>query len=418
MSTQTLGSPVLNGSALRSVNFFNGRLLTGDDLAAEQSALHKRLEHLGQLTGAGVGYGLEVQETLGTSTPQNPVVTVAGGLAVSPSGTALWLPSPVDLSLAGTGATSDTEPGALFAPCQPFAPGTYTAGAGVYLLWIGPASQSDGLAQVNGLGNQIAPCNVDDYIDTVEFGLIRIALTLDQLHDTDHLRNLVARLCFAPDALAAFVSDPFGPPPTTYGLIDTLRSQVLTNDQVPLAIFGWDIDHGIEFVDLWSVRRRVIRRAAEDDFAAFAGDRRRAEGEAMFLQFQDAIGDLRSGPNPQTLSATSAFTFLPAAGLLPLRGTGFAQGFDLAAFFSGLTTRGPVYVNGAEVDAIIQRSFAYAPIGLTGGEVTWLYLVRENSSAGPSVGQGYALFASGHIPYAANARFDLSEWDFSNYGLV
>jgi len=173
LSTQTLGSPVLNGSALRSVNFFNGRLLTGDDLAAEQSALHKRLEHLGQLTGAGVGYGLEVQETPGTSTPQNPVVTVAGGLAVSPSGTALWLPSPVDLSLAGTEATSDTEPGALFAPCQPFAPGTYTAGAGVYLLWIGPASQSDGLAQVNGLGNQIAPCNVDDYIDTVEFGLIR-----------------------------------------------------------------------------------------------------------------------------------------------------------------------------------------------------------------------------------------------------
>jgi hypothetical protein len=419
VSTQTLGNPVLSGSALRWINFFNGRLLTGDDLRGEQSTLRARLQQHGLLTGTGVAYGLEVQETAGTSTPQNPVVTVAGGLAGSPSGLALWLPSSVDLSLAGTEATSGTEPGALFAPCQPFAPGTYTAGAGVYLLWIGPASQSDGLAQVNGLGNQVAPCNVDDNIDTVQFGLIRLALALDQLDDRRHLRSLVAFLCFAPDALASFVTNPFGPPLSTYGLIDTLRAQqVLTDDQVPLAIFGWDIDDGIQFVDEWSVRRRVTRRAAEGDFTAFAGDRRRAEGEAMFLQFQGAIADLRSGPGPQTLAATSAFTFLPAAGLLPLVGQGLAQGFDLAAFFSGLTTRGPVYVNGAEVDALIQRSFTYAPIGLTGGEVTWLYLVRENSAAGPSGDQGYALFASGHIPYAANAHFDLSVWDYSNYGLV
>jgi hypothetical protein len=419
VSTQALLSPVLSGSALRSVNFFNGRLLTGDDLAGEQSARQARLQQLGKVTGAGVAYGLEVKETPGTSTPQNPVVTVAGGLALSPSGMALWLPSSVDLSLVGADDTPGSEPGALFAPCQPFAPGTYTAGAGVYLLWIAPTSQRDGLAPVNGLGNQVAPCNIDDYIDTVQFGAIRITLSLDQLNDKKHLRSLVASLCFAPDALASFVTNPFGPPLTTYGLIDTLRTtQFLTDDQVPLAIFGWDIDDGIQFVDLWSVRRRATRRAAEDDFAAFAGDRRRAEGEATFLQFQGAIADLRSGPNPQTLSATSAFTFLPAAGLLPLRSSGFAQGFDPAVFFGGLTTRGPVYVNGAEVDAIIQRSFSYAPVGLTGGEVIWLYLVRENSSAGPSGSQGYVLFASGHTPYAANARFDLSAWDYSNYGHV
>jgi hypothetical protein len=418
VSTQAVGDPVLSGSALRSVNFFNGRLLTGDDLRGEQSALHARLQQLGRLTGAGVAYGLEVRETAGTSTPKNPVVTVAGGLALSLSGLALWLPSSVDLSLAGGAASSDTEPGALFAPCQPFAPGTYTAGAGVYVLWIGPASQGDGLAPVNGLGNQVAPCNVDEYVDTVQFGLIRIALTPDQLNDTGHLRSLAAHLCFAPQVLAAFTADPFGSPPDTYGLIDELRAQILTDDQVPLAIFGWDIDQGIQFVDLWSVRRRVTRRPAEGDFAAFAGDRRRAEGEAMFLQFQDAIADLRSRPTPQTLTASSAFTFLPAAGLLPLRGAGFSKGFDLSVFFTDLTTRGPVYVNGAEVDAIIQRSFTYAPIQLAGGEVSWLYLVRENSAAAPSGGQAYAMFASGHIPYAANAHFNLSAWDYSNYGVV
>ncbi len=64
-------------------------------------------------------------------------------------------------------------------------------------------------------------------------------------------------------------------------------------------MIGWTADAGIEFVDLWSVRRRVTRPAAEDQFAPFAGDRRRAEGEAMFLQFQAAISDLRNQPQPR-----------------------------------------------------------------------------------------------------------------------
>jgi len=419
VSTQALGSPVVSGSALRSVNFFNGRLLTGDDLAGEQSALQARLQQLGQLTGAGVAYGLEVRETLGTSTPQNPVVTVASGLALSPSGVALWLPSSVDLSLAGTGATSDSEPGALFAPCQPYAPGTYTAGAGVYLLWIGPASQSNGLAPVNGLGNQVAPCNVDDYIDTVQFGLIRIALTLDQLNDTKHLRNLVAYLCFAPDALASFVNNPFGPPLTTYGLIDTLRSQKsLTDDQLPLAIFGWDIDNGIRFVDLWSVRRRVIRRAAEDGFAAFAGDRRRAEGEAMFLQFQGAVADLRSGPSPQTIAATSCFDFLPPAGLVPIAAD--LPGFFTTTFFAGLKTRGPFFVEGPRVAPLLRASFDYPPIDPSTQELIWLYEVRDNrdpSVSGPGADRPYVLFTHGLLPYAANAQYDLSHYDYASYAL-
>ncbi|HUA43620.1 MAG TPA: hypothetical protein VMA77_00220 [Solirubrobacteraceae bacterium] len=424
MATQSLGTPVLSSSALRSVNFFNGRLLTGDDLAGEQSAQESRLRQLGQLTGAGVAYGLEVQETAGTSTTQNPVVTVNAGLALSLSGLSLWLPASVDLSLAGSGATTGTEPGGLFAPCQPYTAGTYTAGAGVYLLWMGPASQGDGLAPVNGLGNQVAPCNVDDYIDTVTFGLIRIALTADQLSKTDQLsntqlvRNLVAYACFAPDVLASLVSNPFGAAPSSYGLIDNLRSQLLTADQVPLAIIGWDDDNGIEFVDLWSVRRRVTPRAGEGAFGPVVSQRRRAEGEAMFLQFQAQVQDYQASQSTQPLVATTQFAYLPPAGLLPA-GTSTASGTGpYSTFFSDLTVRGAVFIEGARVLPFLRASLAYPPIDTSSPELVWLYTVRENaqpSSAGTAT--QYVIFARGDLPYPANAHFDVAHWDYANYAL-
>lgn len=418
MATQALGSPVLSGSALRSVNFFNGRLLTGDDLAGEQSAQGARLAQLGQLTGAGIAFGLEVQQTAGSSTPQNPIVTVAAGLALSQSGLALSLPSPVDVALAGGAPTANSEPGGLFAPCQPYAPGTYTAGAGVYLLWIGPDSQGDGLAPVNGLGNQTAPCNVDDYIDTVQFGLIRLALTPAQLADTQHLRNLVAYLCFAPQVLAAFTSDPFGAPPTTYGLIDALRAQILTADQVPLAIIGWSIDAGIQFVDLWSVRRRITPRAGEGTFGPFVNERRRAQGEAMFLQFQAQIQDLLASPSSTALVASAAFGFLPPAGLLHAGATPAPATGWYSTFFSGMTVGAAAFIEAARVLPFLRASLTYPPIDTSSAELVWLYLVRENAQAAStgSVSQ-YVIFARGDLPYVGDPHFDVAHWDYANYSL-
>jgi hypothetical protein len=414
VSTQSLQSPVLSASALRSINFFNGRLLTGDDLSEEQSAQGARLQQLGQLTGQGIAFGLEVQETAGTSTAQNPIVTVNAGLALSPSGLILSLPASVDVALATSTPSADSEPGGLFAPCQPFAPGTYTAGAGVYLLWIGPASQGEGLAAVNGLGNQTAPCNVDDYITTVQFGLIRINLSPDQLNDTQHLRNLVAYMCFAPDVLAAFTADPFGTSPTNTGLIHQLRGQLLTADQVPLAIFGWDDDDGIEFVDLWSVRRRLVPRAGEGPFGAFVSARRRAEGEAMFLQFQAQLQDFLTAQSGQPLVATDHFAYLPPAGLL----TAGSASASYSSFFSGLTLRGAVFIEGARVLPFLQASLTYPPIDTSSPELVWLYTVRENAeptSTGPAT--QYVIFARGDLPYPANPHFDVAHWDYANYAL-
>jgi hypothetical protein len=420
VSAETLDSPIVSAAALRSVNFFNGRLLTGEDLRREQANEESRLARLARAAGEGVAYGLEVQETLGTSTKGQPVVTVAAGLALSRSGLALDLPAAVDVSLARGAPTDTSEPGGLFADCQPFAPGTYTAGAGVYLLAIGPAHQGEGRAPVSGLGNDEAPCNVAVSVATVKFHLIRLALLPADLTDKRHLRNRIAYRCFAPEALAAFTRDPFGPAPTTYGLIDTLRTQTLSDDEVPLAIIAWSIDDGIQFVDLWAVRRRLTHRPAEGELATVAGDRRRAEAEAMFLQFQAQIDDLRIAEGPQTVIGSDHFDLLPPAGLLPI-GVMPDLAFDFAEFFVGVPIRDPAVLESARVFELLDDARSYPPIDLASGELVWLYLVRENlqrPSAGGARPHLYVLFTNGQIPYRADARFELSYWNFANYAEV
>jgi hypothetical protein len=418
VAAQSLDSPVLGGALLRSVNFFNGRLLTGDDLRSEQTAQQNRLQRLGRLAAEGVAYGLEVQEDASTSTPSKPTVTVAAGLALSRSGQALELPATVVLALARSAPAATSEPGALFADCQPFAPGTYTAGAGVYLLVIGPAREGEGLAPVSGLGIEPARCNVARSVETVRFRLIRLALSPAELADDAHLRNVVAYRCFAPDATAAFVRDPFGPPPVTYGLIDELRAQVLSDDEVPLAVIGWTAQRGIRFVDLWSVRRRIARRPAEGELTVFAGDRRRAEAEAMLLQFQDHLADLKFLPAATTMGATDAFGRLPPAGLVPLRRSASEPGFDLVAFFAGIPRRAdPVFLEGSRLEHVLLDALALPPVDPRSGDPLRLHVLRENALTRPgrALPHPFVLFTSAHASYAADARFDLAYWDFANF---
>lgn len=416
---QTLDQPFVSGASLRSVNFFNGRLLTGDDLRAEQATQAARLARLGKAVGDGIAYGFEVEETLGSSTNAEPIVTIARGLAVARSGVALHLTTDVDVSLVRRDPPDGAEPGGLFADCQPFAPGTYTAGAGVYVLTVAPAQRGEGRAPVSGLGNDVAPCNIALSAEALTFRLIRLALPPSELDEKELLRNRIAYACFGTTSLAGFVADPFGVPPTTYGLVDTLRTQILMDDEVPLAVIGWSIDDGIQFVDLWSVRRRLTRRGAEGDWSALVSDRQHAEREAMFLQFQAQLADLADTlVAPDVFDAGSAFELLPPVGLVPLISSARSRLFDVTSFFSGMTYRGPVYINGARVEPVVAMARAFPPIATASDEASWLYYVRENADGSTAAIRPYVIFASGHSPYAADARFDVAYWDFANYAQV
>ncbi len=140
----------------------------------------------------------------------------------------------------------------------------------------------------------------------------------------------------------------------------------------------------------------------------------------MFLQFQAQIADLANEANPELTVATAEFERLPPVGIVPIAG-GTRAGFDVPTFFAGLTTRGPEFIEGARLEALLRDAFAYAPISLTRGQAIWLYEVHENRDPktwATTVGGPYVVFASGFVPYRANAQFDLSHWDFADYALV
>jgi hypothetical protein len=413
----SLQQPILDGG-IRSINFFNGRLLSARDLTREQSANREADRRLGQAIGEGIVHGLEVSKST-SSTQESPVVTIEAGLAINRIGQTLMLTGKTDLALVrrATPGTGNTQP---FGECAPLQSGTYVAGAGVYLLTIAPAQGTEGRAVTHSLESSAA-CNTDTTVTAVQFRLIQLdqQITATEILDQNHLRNLIAYKCFGVDATSKFPADPFATKLDQYGLLDSLRPTWLTECEVPLAILYWTLVDGLKFVDLWSVRRRLGRRLVDKAWSFLTSERTTREGEAMYLQFQSQLKDLiSSGVTLSQVKARDHFRYLPAAGLLPIGG---ATGFNYTTFFNQITIRQPIFIEGAQLRPLFQEAFEYPAIDTGSGLVVWLYIVRENAqvslAAGANVGTGqsYMVFASGHTPYRGEARYDVHHWNFGNF---
>ena len=413
-----LQQPIVDGG-IRSVNFFNGRMLTARDLTREQSANREVDRRLGQAVGEGIAYGFEVSKSL-ASTNQAPVVSIEPGLAVNRQGQTLFLQDKTDVALVRKASVSTSD--MIFGECLPLQAGTYVAGAGVYLLTVAPAQTREGRAVTSALNTGGALCNTDALVSAVQFRLIQIdpPITAAELQDQDHLRSLIAARCFGVADVKSFVKDPLGPVATEYGLLDSLRPGRLTDCDVPLGILYWTLADGIKFLDMWSVRRRIIDPPTSDPWRLITGERRPAEAEAMLLQFQDQLDDLRlSGLATHTLKATDHFTYLPPAGLFLLSSARSPTGFTYQKFFQEVTYHEPVFVEGAKVEPLFRSALACKPVDLTSGEMVWLYQVRENTQSidqgGPSPPSPYMIFTSGYVPFIGDAQYDLSRWNYSNY---
>ncbi len=416
MTPAELLKPILSGG-IRSVNFFNGRLLSGEDMSREQEANRETHKMLGRAIGEGIAYGFEVSRAAGSGT--TAIVTVQPGLAINRNGEALRLSSPINLSLVRPQNGSGTAVDAGFSSCTPFQSGVYVSGSGVYLLTVSPARATEGRAAVSGLQNSSGDCNTKYLVDGVQFRLIQLDLTAGELNDQNHLRNLVAYKCFGVQEPGLFPGDPFGPAIESYGLLDKLRPNGLTDCEVPLAVLHWTAAGGITFVDLWSVRRRITSPSADGDWPLLTSDRRVRETEAMFLQFQSQVEDmLESGAGLSQISARNRFGFLPPVGLLPVGASGSKSTFDYGAFFNQMTFRNPIFIEGAQLRPLFQEALNYPPIDTSSEVVVWLYLVRENAqaalaSAKPT--QAYLVFASGHTFYRGEAHYDVHHWNFGNF---
>jgi hypothetical protein len=316
MSTELDLEEAILDSELRYVNFFNGRLLTGGDLSAEQAANRACSRHLGLAVGAGVANGLEVSISPG-SLPTAALVDVAAGLALNLDGQTLRLESKQTVALIRP-PDQISAASCVFADCELLAAGTTLSSAGFYLLTIAPASARDGLAPASGLGNGIADCNSRYLVDGVQFRLLPLNIT--SIDNPALERNSVAYQCFGLPVLGPgdFLDNvSSGTSPFAYGVKTLVPSGRLTQQDVPLALIEWTTN-GLGFIDQWSVRRRVSRPDATGLWGYFVADRRVSEGEAMFLEFQEHFASLETGASPPSgLTADACFQFLPPAGVLP-----------------------------------------------------------------------------------------------------
>jgi hypothetical protein len=417
---------------------------------------------MGNCVGDGVASGLEVTLSASSVAYGQQVVHVTAGVAVNRNGDVLQLAADTDVALTATLASASVN--GLFAPCAP--PQTQLTNPGVYLLTVLPASGYQGQVPVTQLNSSGVATSCSSRYTTagVQFrlSLVTLATTGTGLQQTlyalanqiqtqlntgtataatlapqlSQLQNGLAHACFGTDTLATYAVNPFAGLPQassfeTYGLVDAQRNGgLITNCEVPLALAYWS-QQGIQFVDVWSVRRPVFAATASEEWPIFGGRRRLVEGLAIFLQFQDQLNALMQSATSATtltsIAATNYFQFLPAAGLLPLLSSQSSTGFTYSQFFSNRTYRcaktsagvcGPAFMEGAKLDQLVHSSFLYPPIDLSGQEMIWLYWVRENmepAAGQTSTAQPYVIFTNGHIPNQGTAQFDLNYWGYANF---
>lgn len=422
-----LDTPFLEGG-IASTNFFNGRLLSAEDLAREQDARRLWHQRLGRAIGEGIAHGLEVKPPpTGVNTVTTPYVLVRPGLALNRCGQAMELQQEVEVSLSGgssgQGTASVSAKAGEFARCGAVTDSVREGGAGVYLLVVCPAQGKVGRverSQMSGLGpNTVTPCDAKMVVEGVQFRLLKLELEA-AAGDATKLRNRVAHLCFGTTdtRIQALTSNLFGPAPSGYGIVDDLRDEGrLTDCDVPLALLHWTASDGLRFVDVWSVRRRPLRAEPTGRFTPLVGERRLCEREAMLLQFQQHLEALRED-KPFTVKAVDVFHHLPPAGVIPLGASTAERGFHVDTFFEGLSTREPAYIEGPQVEALLRHSLSFAPIPTAQPEFVWRYLVRENQEpTGTGAPLRYLVFASGHMPNFADARFNVGHWSFGSYAL-
>ena len=410
---KALQDPVLE-DGIAFTSYFNGRLLSGEDLSRDQQGNREARRRLGQAIGAGVGFGLEVFEAPGESTRTSPVVTVTPGVAINSRGQALALRSQIDLRLVYGSADVTNAATAAFRICDERRPGVYVVGEGVYVLTIACAEGGQGRAPVSGLGNVSSTCNVRAVIEGVQFRLVRPVVDPALLADRARLRNRMAGLALGMNNRQAAYANPLAPSAGQYGLSDALRAVgAMADDEVPLGLLHWNASEGITFVDMWSVRRRVTSNSAESRWPWIMGDRVMSEAEATFLQFQECIEDLAgSGEDVAGIVAAERFEFLPPLGMLPLQ-IGTRRGFDPQRFFgSDVLSRDVAYTDGRLLRALLHESFTHDPIALAAHEQVQLYLVFDNvqATAGGQPVTPVLIFASGTLPYRGVARYGFARW--------
>lgn len=461
-----LNVPITEGG-LRHIPFFNGRVLTAEDLQTEQAARAAERRRVGRAVGTGVLDGLFVQRASDTT------VTVQAGQGLAPSGRVVELPQTTEVTVVSSIEREETAgTKGQFAGCSAREV-TINAGSDAYLLVAEPASEVRGQTPRTGLGGDGAAqgaageCGAKHRVEGAKLRLVHLDTSDDALvppsladgdgesdiqvladavemarengekprpEDVSKLRNVLAHVCLRTpsartDTASLYdtlrrqsrgeMSDPIG----SDGPIDVLRERARERDKVddlddavPLGLIYWSGDR-IEFVDAWSLRRRIHRPDPQHPAPATA--RRRAETEAATYQFQAHVADLvrrLSFRERVRVRVEKYVRFLPPFGTIPSENER-QSGFDRHVFFENLATRPPLFIEGDTLRHLMSRASRFSSFRVSTEQLVWRYKVRQDVQSGGRDDQpSFVAFTSGFVPHGAEPQYNLSRWGYANYG--
>ncbi len=280
--------------------FFNGRLLSAEDLTREQQARDGAERRLARLIGCGVAEGLTVAAGAGS------VLHIAAGLGVTPSGAVIDIGNlDLDLSSAGRGSSFSGfgNCAAGLAEGQPQ--------AGLYLLTLTPAWSAQGRAAT--LLGEVGACNRRTEQPAVRARLVEVQTSAGL--GAASLRNELAVALLSP-------GQGLTPVPEAGRVGWWMRQRIgggaaapgLTADELPLALLQIDAKAVPLWVDSDSARRRLSEPPGE------AGDAMWPQSWAVEMQAFAAqfLAELM-----QAKATAAAFVWLPPT--LPLTAAQLAQ---------------------------------------------------------------------------------------------
>lgn len=303
---------------LRAPHYTNGRLLTAEDLQSDQQATLARLAEMGR----GVGYGI-IDGFVVTAVANNSQLRVTRGLGINRKGDVIQLSADsVDLPIQPITASGDPRRAAgRFEACQgEGATPTTTIDSGAYLLTVAPLAQLEGaIARQSCDGTETANCANQWEVEGVEFKIIRLTgYQAPTGNRAARNRNLLAHWFYGSDKISTLMRDPLQFA-AAYSGFAQMAAEDFTECDLPLAVFYW-VNNQLDFVDIWAVRRRLSHPYPASAWSANISDRRVAEGEARFLQFQTDLTSLQTlfGSKTQAVRAIDRFGYLPPVGFVPV----------------------------------------------------------------------------------------------------
>ncbi len=399
-----LNEPII-GDGIRHTNYFQGRVLSAEDLATDQSASHAHLAQLGQAIGAGVVRGLDVGiEANGPA----PTLSIDPGLAINAEGHTIALPGRVILPLLGDATSTNARDDGIFGPCSDAGPGVDLSGDGAYLLLLSPAAgyrerapkvglEDDGIAGscgarylVEGAVLRLIPLPLAGRADISEaFNAIAAlddpastAGPEETLQTVSRFRNRLAHLCLTDAAAAGHAAALRSGAPEVFDASPTLLSDLRQGEtpplrpcDVPLAVLYLDL-FGLRFVDQWAARRLARPRLSASALSLFP-----EYGLERLLQFASQLDDiLRETGSIADVRIGDYMRFVPPAAWFPAQGSGVA-GFSPSQFLTPFTRGAVGRLNAGQMADRLDTSLRHRAIDLLTDPCLLTYDLDENESA-------------------------------------